>query len=148
MATKAIPQGYKPVTYQNHKFDPDTVRFLLIEYNPPSMITDLCNWDIKILTINEYDYDTPGTIQTAVWVVSETQGLVMFNLKYKNNIILEVNQKKMDRIMYRAHAGVSNRLKSMRVDYMFLLAKVAPVKRAIDDFLSSDKLSPWYKYYM
>lgn len=150
MASNAIPEGYETVTVNTHNFDPETVRFLLISYEPPDMIKYLTDWEIKILHISDQDYNTPETIQTAVWVVAEQQDLIMFYLKYKNNVILEVTQGKMNQIMRYARARVDKKRRTGNVvpaDYMDVLTRVAPVERAINNFLS-DALTPWYQYYV
>lgn len=127
--------GFEMVTFDNHGFDEETVKFLFIDYCPSSMDTELPQWGLKAMKITQHDYTARGSPQTARWVIMEEgEALMLFKLKYKNKIIIETTQKEMNKLMRIARSFVKNRLyrgTSTRVDYMDALAMSTEVTRAI-----------------
>lgn len=131
-----IALSFNRVNYHNHGFDPDTVRFILVGYDDSTygkVITDAYRWGISILRVNEFDYALESTMVIGAWLVGGPEEAVMFNIKYKNLVILENNAHDMETCMKYARMRIRARGKirrSIGVDYMQVISRLPNVMRA------------------
>lgn len=131
-----IALSFDRVNYHNHGFDPDTVRFILVGYDDSTywnVITDAYRWGLSVLKVNEYDYTLESAMIIGVWLVGGPEEAVMFNIKYKNLVILENSADDMETCMKYARMRIRARGKirrSLGVDYMQVISKLPQMKRA------------------
>lgn len=131
------------VTFDNHGFNEETVKFFFIDYCPSSMGTELSQWGFKAMRVNKHDYTAKGSPRTARWVVAEKgETLMLFNLKYKNKVIMEASQKEMDEIMKSARKLVNLRVShsfGYGLDYMDAVSTSTVATTAIGRFIRKNR---------
>lgn len=133
-------EPFNAVTYNQHGYD-DTVRFIWVDIilrsiSYETFLRDISGWGLSVLTIGKDDY-TLEPLEMAIWVVGGAAEIIMFNLKYKSNVIIELNHGQMMNAMQHARNRVANegRIKWVGgVDYMNILGKVAVIKRAYNRY--------------
>lgn len=129
---------FTTVTYKQFALDHEKARFILVDpykIRPTfaHMLDDIIDWNMPALTINEYDYTKNACINYGYWVLSpDSETSVLFNLKYKKYIIIDLTYAKLKQCMGYAHSRVSKMGKITRsdgVDYMYALSRVSLIKQ-------------------
>lgn len=136
------------VTYHRHGYDDNTVRFVLVdtlELSYPTLLTDMNNWSMSGLKINECDYRYEP-LEMMLWVVGDVPDMIMFNLKYKNYIIIALDHKQMIKNIHAAKKTVveitpiNGGVKwADEVDYMNVLAHEADIENAYERYCKRGK---------
>lgn len=106
------------------------------------VIDDINAWGLRVLRVDKNDYIKPHvftnrtTLLHGVWIVGEKEGLLLFNLKYKNLIIINVDEDTMSQYFKLARigsrpTGYSN---TVNIDFMNELVWVTAIRKAIESY--------------
>lgn len=92
---------FKMETYDTHGFDPETVRYILVniwgESEGKFIFKDVVAWDLCMLTIDEHDYTSIQSMKKyGLWIIcNDLDVLIMLELKYKKYITCVLPQREM-----------------------------------------------------
>lgn len=136
------------VTYCRHRYDDNTVRFILvdtIDLSYATLLNDMNNWRMSGLKINECDYRYEP-LEMMLWVVGDVPDMIMFNLKYKNYVIIALDYEQMKKNICSAKKTVAEKTPinggakwADGVDYMNVLAHEADIKNAYERYCKRGK---------